>query len=106
MKKHTTALVATLAGAFLFLSGSSAFADGRDHDRGRDWERSHYDNRDWGHDRHHHHYDRGPAVVYATPYYAPPPPPVIYQPAYYGGYRPAPAVTIGIGLPPIVIPFR
>lgn len=105
MKNLTKILAATLTGATLALAASSAFADGRGHDR----DYRYYDDRGWGHEhrRHHHHY-RGPAVVYGAPYYAPAPayygpPPVVYQPNYYVP-RPAPAVTIGIS--PIVIPFR
>ena len=105
MKKTTTILAAALAGTLLCLAGSPAYAHGRDHDDDR-WEHRH--DRGWkhGHDRY-YYYDRGP-VVYAPTYYAPPPPPVVYRPApvYYGGYRPEPAITIGVGIPPIVIPLR
>ncbi|MGV0951309.1 MAG: hypothetical protein ACOYB3_11610 [Azonexus sp.] len=105
MKTLMKIVAATLTGAFLTLSASAAFADGRGHDR--DYDRRYYDDRGWEH--RHHHYHRGPPVVYAPArYYAPAPvyygaPAAVYQPNYYVP-RPAPAVTIGIS--PIVIPLH
>lgn len=105
MKKTATILATILTGAVLGLSAGNALADGRGHDHDR-WEHRHHDH-GWkhGHDRY-YYYDRGP-VVYAPAYFASPPPPVIYRPApAYYGYRPEPAITIGVGIPPIVIPLR
>ena len=103
MKTLTKILAATLTGAILSLSASTAFADGRGHDGG--WDNRYYGDYRGGHKHHHRHY-RGPAVY--APYYAPAPvyygpPAVAYSPGYYVP-RPAPAVTIGIS--PIVIPLR
>lgn len=104
MKKSASLITAAIVGTLLSLAGTSALAHGRDHDRGG-WEQRHHDH-GWKHGHDRYYYERGP-VVYAPAYYAPPPPPpVVYQPAYYG-YRPAaPAITIGVGIPPIVIPLR
>lgn len=103
MKKITAIVAAALAGPLL-LSGTTAFAGGHGHGR----HDRHYDHHEWKHHHHHHrHYDRGPAVFYTPGYYAPPPPPVVYRPApAYYGYPPEPAITIGVGIPPIVIPLR
>ncbi|MGC3964199.1 MAG: hypothetical protein QM803_12985 [Rhodocyclaceae bacterium] len=88
----------------------AAFAHDRDHGHGPRYDR-------------HERYDRyygGPRVVERTVVYRPAPPPVVYreriyrepvvyqEPVYvapvpvYG----RPAVTIGVSLPPIVIPIR
>ena len=103
MKTLTRILAATLTGAVLSLSATTALADDRHYNNGRH------------HGQHKHHYKyRAPAVVYApysvTPrlYYAPPPayygpPAMVYQPGYYVPPA-APALTIGIS--PIVIPLR
>ncbi len=88
----------------LAASAGSALADPHGH---RGWDD------DWGryeYRPHHHHpyYRPAPVVVYppyAAPYYAPPPPRVVYEPTYYYPPRPA-GVTIGVNVPPIVIPLR
>lgn len=73
------------------------------HENGHHWERHSHDHQGhWKHRGPGYRYDQ-PMVIY-RPYYAPPPA-VVYQPAYYG-YRTEPVITIGVGLPPIVIPLR
>ena len=105
MKTLMKIVAATLTGAILSLSASTAFADGRGHERG--WDGRHHDKH--GHQYKHRHVHRGAPVVYAPArYYAPAPvyygpPAAVYQPNYYVP-RPAPALTIGIS--PIVIPLH
>jgi hypothetical protein len=100
MKKFLKITAAVLTGALLSLSATTAFADGRGHDRHR------YEGRGWEHRHHHHH--RGPVVYAPVRHYAPAPvyygpPRVVYQPDYY---VPRAAPAISIGLSPIVIPLR
>lgn len=109
MTKTASFLAATLVGATLLVPAADAFAGHRDwNEEHREW---HQDN-EWRHHRprhhHHHHYQR-PYVVYEQSYYvpAPPPPPVVYRPSYYSpAYYSDPAVTIGVSIPPLVIPLR
>ena len=111
MKNLTKILAATLTGAILSLSATTALADDDGHSHRHGWKHGHHG---------HYYKHRGPGVVYAPyysaprayyaprGYYAPPPayygpPAMVYEPGYYVP-RPAPAVTIGIS--PIVIPLR
>lgn len=95
--------------AAMFAGANSAWAHGDGHGHGHG--HGHWDHR-WGHDgwRHHHHgwHGHGPVVVreYRSYYYAPPPAPVYYEPAPVYYYPSRPAVTIGVSVPPIVIPLR
>ncbi|MCL2657942.1 MAG: hypothetical protein FWD62_11110 [Betaproteobacteria bacterium] len=66
------------------------------------------------HDRGHHYrpvfvrnhiiVPRAPAIVYGEPYYYPPVP--IYYTPFPPVYSRSPAITIGVAIPPIVIPLR
>lgn len=117
--KTTGKWLAALAGALLLLSTGAAHAD-RDHWRDRahrEWrhpDKYHHDHRRWdppGHRRDYRDdrdYGRRPIVIrehYITPryidrdiyHYYPP------APRYY---RRDPAITIGVDVPPIVIPLR
>ncbi|MBK7901279.1 MAG: hypothetical protein KA603_08650 [Azonexus sp.] len=98
---------------------ASAFAHERgwrDHDHHDRHDRHGRQHRHHGHDRPWHHAHRpawayeapvvySPAYVSPQPVYMAPPPPVVYRPAY-PVYRSEPAITIGIGIPPLVIPLR
>lgn len=109
MKKTASYLAAAFVGAALLAPVASAEA----HDRGERHEWRHDNGWHHGHHKHHHHHHRhqsnvhygSSTVIYQQPYYVAPPPPVVYRPAYYG-YGPEPAVTIGVSIPPLVIPLR
>ena len=103
MKTATRLLLTATAALGLLTAAGTALAD-HDHHGRRGWD----GDRDRYEYRHPHYrppyYGPAPVVVY-PPYYAPPPPRVVYGPTYY--YPPQPAgVSIGVNVPPIVIPFR
>ncbi|MFA9441104.1 hypothetical protein ACDA63_15825 [Uliginosibacterium sp. sgz301328] len=108
MRTFTKVAAAAILGTSTLLP-MAAFAHDRDHDRGRGPRYERYDR-----------YYGGPRVVERTVVYRPAPPvvyreriyrePVVYQePVYVAPVVPVygrPAVTIGVSLPPIVIPIR
>ncbi len=92
---------------------------------GRDWDRDHGRGHGRGHHKHERHWDNQwegyrvaprPVVVRERVYVPPPRPVVVRERAYYyqqpAWYAPAPvyaggpAITIGVNVPPIVIPLR
>lgn len=106
MKMQKTLFAGLLTGTLLALGTAPVFAHDRDYDGDR-WEHHHrhHDHRGWGWGYGYRPaYVPAPPVVYEQAYVAPPPR-VVYREAY-PVYRSEPAITVGIGLPPIVIPLR
>ena len=112
LSKTSLGLIAALAGLALAPAASAHDRDwDHDHDRGH--------GHGWGHYKHERYWGGygwaprpvyvrervyAPAPVVVERAYYPPPAPVYYaQPAYYPA---RPAITIGVNIPPIVIPLR
>jgi hypothetical protein len=109
LSKTSVGLITALLAGLAIAPAASA------HDR--DWDRDGYGHgrgHGWGHYKHERYWDgyrwAPRTVVVREGYYAPPPPPVVYYPpapVYYAQSYPArPAITIGVDIPPIIIPLR
>ena len=99
MKLATRSLLAALLGALTLGAASSALADGD-----RYWKRGH------GHHKHWHRHGRDVVVIREPRYFYREPvvvvrePAVVYREPVYV-YPRRPALTIGLDIPPLVIPF-
>lgn len=100
LNRISLSLIAAIAGLAI-MPAASADPGGRAwHDRGHDWGR---------HNRpvfvrNPIIVPRSPVIVYGGPFYYPPVP--IYYSPFPPVYARSPAITIGVAIPPIVIPLR